>query len=236
MDEGKKEVVLLSDLPDDLNPFKDFKTISEKQVDDITIRIASEGVIISEKQVDRLIKNAHKAHEIANKINGGLITGYEKELTIRFSKKGMGGLMVDLNADIKLLKEDDESQTAAVVHEMIHGIQENDPGYDSSFPQETIPLAAEFLFSGESRKPLFLRLTEEVINKQEDEDKMSSHARGWKKAIQMLSDTMNVDVDLSGESAEKVIGKIEISRVLEDTGKIAVIKDFLNHGIGGETK
>lgn len=228
MDGEEKEELLISDLPDNLNPYKDYKTVSEKQLGELSVKITTDGLKIPVEQADRLIDNAHKAFVVANKINGGPIRGYEDELTIRFPKEGLGGLMVNLNAHRELLNEDDQSQTAAVVHEMIHGIQGNAPGPASSLPQETVPLTAEFLFSGESRDPFFLYLTEEVIDQPEDDEGLSSHASGWKRSIKILSEAANTDVNLTNESAEVIMSKIEKARSVEESAKIALIKRFID--------
>lgn len=230
MSEGNNELVSIADLPDDLNPYKDFRQVAEKKFDDLLIQITTDGVNISEEQANRLMGNAHRALTIGNKINNGPITGYENGMTLRFSKEDMPGLLIDSNAHRELLNEDDNSQAAAIIHELIHAIEEDIPHYYETVPVESVALATEFMFTGNSRKPLFLHLTEEVSSSMKNESWIDSHAIGWKKSLQMLSKVNKADVDPKNESAEIVIGKIENIQELDDSKKIAIVQDFIKQG------
>lgn len=229
MEESKNEFPL-SGNPEDLNIFKNYNTVSEKQIDQWLISITTNGVEISEEQADRLIKNTHKAAQIAHKINKGPISGYENELTLRFPAEEQVGLMNDLKAKKELLNHDDESQTAAIIHEMIHGIEEEIPGYYTNNPQETIPLAAEFIFGGESRLSSFEKRTREVIACSKGAQEFDAHSRGWQRALQLFEENTGIEIDLEKENPEKIIDKIISLRDLDEKDKIGLIQDFIEQG------
>jgi hypothetical protein len=231
MNESKNEN-LLSGISESLNPYKNYKTISEKQIDQWSISVTTDGVDIPKRQADRLIENTYKAAKIAYEINNGPIEGYEDELTLRFPKEGIEGLMNDLKARKELLSEDDDSQTAAVVHEMIHGIEENIPNYYEHYHIETITFAAEFMFGGESRIPYFTYLTNEVIANERESKKLATHPLGWKQSLQLLKEVADVEINLMNESAESVIEKISKVKRLEESDKISHIKSFIDQNKG----
>jgi len=231
MSEDNKELISLSDLPDELNPFKDFRPVAEQKFDELLIQITTDGLDIPKEQADRLIQNAHRAFIIANKINNGPIRGYENSLTLRFPKEGMPALMMDSNANKELLNEDDSSQTAAIIHEMIHAFEEDIPQYYEVVPIETVTLATEFMFAGNSRRPFFLNLTEKIIGNIKDKKRVDSHAIGWRKSLQMLSEAMNVEIDLINESAESIVSKLEKVKNIKESEKITLVQNFINQGI-----
>ncbi len=230
MSEDKKGLVSLSDIPDELNPYIHFRPVAEKRFDEILIQITTDGIDIPEEQANRLIQNTHRAFMIANKINNGPISGYEKGITLRFPKNGIPGLMMDSNAHIELLNEDDSSQAAVVIHEMIHAFEEDIPQYYEVVPLETVTLAAEFMFAGPSRKPFFLNLTEEVISNIKDNERVGSHAIGWKKSLQMLSEAMDIEIDLMNESAESIVSKLGKIKSINESEKIAFVQNFIDQG------
>lgn len=228
MDESKKEV-LLSDIPEDIDPYKDYKTIAEKKTDKWLIKVTTDGLNIDKEEANRLIDNTYRGAIIATDINKGSIRGYEEELAIRFSKRGMAGLMNDLNANELLLSEDDDSQRAAVIHEMIHGIEENIdlPEYFENTHPETITLAAEFMFAGDSRDPYFQYLTDEVIDSVRNNKGLSYHSSGWQRSLKLLQEPINAKIDLSKEGSDSILRKIKQVRDLEETRKIELIQDLI---------
>lgn len=230
MSEDKKDLVFLSDLPDELNPYINYYLVAERKFDEILIQVTTDGIDIPEKQANRLIQNTHRAFIIANKINNGPISGYEKGITLRFPENGMPGLMMDSNAHKELLNEDDSSQTAAVVHEMIHAIEEDIPQYYGVVPIEAATLATEFMFAGISRKPFFLHLTEEVIGNIKDKERIDSHAIGWKRSLKMLSEAMGIEIDLMNENAGSVVSKLEKVKNIKESEKIAFVQNFIDQG------
>jgi len=231
MSEDKKDLVFLGDLPDELNPYINYHLVAERKFDEILIQVTTDGIDIPEKQANRLIQNTHRAFIIANKINNGPISGYEEGITLRFPKNGMPGLMMGSNAHKELLNEDDDSQAAAVIHEMIHAIEEDIPQYYGVVPIEAVTLATEFMFAGDSRKPFFLHLTEEIIGNIKDKEKrLDSHAIGWKKSLQMLSEAMSIEINLMDESAESVVSKLEKVKNIKESEKIAFVQNFIDQG------
>ena len=230
MDESKNEV-LVSELHDSSNPYKDYLTVAEKKVGKWLIKVTTDGVDINREQANRLINNTYKAAQISSEINNGPIGGYEEELILRFPKKGIVGLMNDLKARKELLTEDDDSQIAAVIHEMIHAIEIDITDYhEMGMTQETVTLVTEFIFGGESRRPYFLYLTEEVINNARENKMLDEHSLGWKKSLQMLSASLDVDIDLMDESAKDIIIKLDDVRNFEESKKVALARNFINQG------
>jgi hypothetical protein len=65
--EGSKWIIK----PGELNPFKNYYTVSERKTDQGLISITTDGIEISEEQANRLIDNTHKAARIATSINQG---------------------------------------------------------------------------------------------------------------------------------------------------------------------
>lgn len=233
MNEGQKEPQWIIK-PGELNPFKDYYTVSERKTDQGLISITTNGLEISEEQADRLINNTHKAAQIANQINQGPIKGYKEKLILRFPAEGQVGLMNDLKARKELLDEDDESQTAAVVHEMIHSIEEelDSPDYYNHNLQEAVPLAAEFIFGGKSRLPFFVKLTDKVITHTKEHQDLDPHSRGWKKALYLLQEATDVEFNLTNESGGSITNRlIQLRDDLEEHEKIALIQDFIEQGI-----
>ncbi|MEJ2347635.1 MAG: hypothetical protein P8Y17_00340 [Patescibacteria group bacterium] len=158
---------------------------------------------------------------IANKINDGPIEGYEKDIKLKFPQKGQPTLMSDLNANEALLRHDNKSQTAAVLHEIIHGIEEQAGGF--KFSSETMPLMTEFLFSGETRKDFFHELTKEVVGGVDN-----AHASGWEESISLLSAKTNQEIDLEKETAESIIQKLTELKKLGEEEKIKILKTLIS--------
>lgn len=235
MEEGKHEFPL-SGKPEDFDIFKNYYPVAEKKTDQWLIGVTTNGVEMSEKQANRLIGNTHKAAQIARKINNGPINGYESELILRFPKEKQVALISDLKARKELLDHDDESQTAAVIHEMIHGIEEEIPDYYRNNPQEAVPLAAEFIFGGDSRLSLFTDLTNKVIAHAKKNENLNAHSRGWQKALQLLQDATDAEVDLTRENTEDIINKLLQLRELGEDNKIALIQGFIEQGKKGSNK
>lgn len=228
----EEKAISWSNNPEDLNPFKDYNLISERKTDQGPIKVTTDGVEISEKQAGKLIDSVHKAAQIAHKINQGPIDAYQDEYNLRFSNKNkVIGLMEGLNTRQELLHQDDQSQTAAVVHELIHAIEEEleDPQYSRSYPQETVPLAAEFIFGGETRLPIFTRLTNQVINHLDNPQELSTHSRGWQQALPILEKATNTQIDLHSETADDIIEKLKQARDLKEEDKIALIQDLIKN-------
>lgn len=224
MDEGKEVV------KNRINPYENYRKVAEKHFGNITVSITTDGKDIPDDQAGRLIQNTNRAFNIATKINGGPIEDYEREIQISFPKEGFPGLMGDMDASRKLLEHDDDSQTATVIHEMVHGIEEEIPNHYENISQETLPLASEFVFGGDSRIPYFIYLTSEVIRgikNKDDKKKLESHVIGWSEAIQLLSEEVGINIDMTNENAEEIINKLKNIKNIEESEKITIIKKFI---------
>ncbi len=195
------------------------------------VSVISDGPEIGIDKAQALAENASKSILIAEKINGGnKIEWLSKGLKINFPKEASKGLKVlmdeSFNANLILLDYDGQSQISTVLHELVEGLQEDIPNFQPS-SNETLPLTAEFLFSGPSRQEAFRMQTDKSLSG-DQKGSIGDHDKGWKIALQVLAANAGLTQDLSEYSVEELMGKIDNLRALPENEKLRIVSSIVD--------
>lgn len=204
--------ILFKLTPLDLKPISG-TSITTKRVGEYFISVnALEGSSVSSTQAVQIQENGFKALQLASKISEKCLKG----ITIRCAKNTNGYMSSSFKVDDRLLNDDADSQTAAVLHEIIENLEENEGITLGN--NEAIPHIAEFLFTGNSRLEYFRWLNDSYYSGQNSDN---PHVQSWNEVVVIIYPE-------SGDQKQEVIfTKLLEARKLSKEQKVDLIKNAI---------
>ncbi len=168
-----------------------------------------DDIIIPDDKAPKLVESGFRALELARKISPEFPT------FVSMSGKRFNGYMnVTMHVSQEMVEDMPDSQSAAILHELVENLQEDEHFTDGSI--DSLPQLAEFLFTGETRIPYFRHLHDQFAAGKE-----GSHPQGWGRAVEILLG------ERSGQDWEQAFGAVLEKRKLSEDEKIKVIKDAI---------
>ncbi len=182
------------------------KLLSEETRGEFNVEVReTEETGLAEDKLKQLSESSFSALRLAHQVSQAC----DKDIVIYCDDKSQGYLDVGMNASRQMVGDEPQSQTAAILHELLHGLQEDEIG--SGGNTEILPNIAEFLFTGESRIPYFRHLH----NNPKAE---SLYRNAWKTVTKiLLPETTNGNPN---ETFEMLLEK----RKLPEAEKINLVK------------
>lgn len=213
------------------NPYEASVVYANLALPDGGITVISDGPEIDSDKAQRLAENASKSLELAQKINRDQkLDWLDGSLQINFPKEGSKGQKMLMNeafdANRVLLDYDDQTQVSTVLHELVEQVEESLPDFKPP-STETLPLFAEFLFSGQSREEFFRNLTRRSLSG-EEKGSVGDHDKGWIFALQTLAEKAGIVEDVNNFPADELIEKIEPLRSIDESEKLSLVTSIID--------
>jgi len=168
------------------------------------------GLNLSFEQATKILENGFRALNLARQVSDKT----DHYIRVLCVKRLAGYANSSYRVGDEFVNDEDDSQMAALLHELIENYLENENLKAGNI--NVIPQIAEFLFTGPSRLPLFREINDNYFAKSRE-----VHDASWGKAIDIILP------GLERSDPETVFFKLMERRGLSESEKIQIIKDAL---------
>lgn len=187
--------------------------LSEQQ-DGFQVEVYSKAdANLTSEKARRIAQNGFRALHLSAQI----IPGSTKELCLYAKKRIAGFVTSGFAFDHRFADDEDDSQLAAILHELLESELETTEINQGNF--DTIPHIAEFLFTGTSRLEYFATLNKLYFGGKSRDHHVSS----WKGVIRAL-----LPANISTTDPSLIYDELLKTRELTESEKIALIKKAIS--------
>lgn len=171
-----------------------------------------EGVTVNDGQAAQIVQSGLNALELAQKIS----PLFPKYVDISCADNE-GYMDVVYQASQRMVDDIPQSQSAAVLHELMENFQENQHVWGVN--NECLPQLAEFLFTGETRMYRFRNMTTAYYTA----DSIDHHERGWGGVVEILLPGQQ------SQNPDEVFQALLAKRELPEEEKIKIVQQAIEN-------
>ncbi|GEM_PF-6339205 len=183
------------------------KLVHQERRGDFEVDIRKTNDIeLTYQSISQLTQSSFLALEIANKISPTI----ERSVELICNNETSGYITTGMQVSGEMVTDEPDSQTAAILHETMHWLQEDNPQIKDN---EILPNIAEFLFTGKKRLDSYFK------NLHRNKDRIYSEA--WKSGMKILLP------DSEGMSFDQMFESLLEKRSLPEDKKVNLIKSAI---------